>query len=47
MPKIYKVQILAIDDDVVVVFWKVRQLETFRFDLALGASLKSILNPLR
>ena len=45
MPKIYKVQILAIDD--VVVFWKVRQLETFRFDLALGASLKSILNPLR
>lgn len=46
MPKIYKVQILAIDD-VVVVFWKVRQLETFRFDLALGASLKSILNPLR
>ena len=46
MPKIYKVQILAIDD-VIVVFWKVRQLETFRFDLVLGASLKSILNPLR
>ena len=46
MPKIYKVQILAIDD-VVVVFWEVRQLETFRFDLTLGASLKSILNPLR
>ena len=46
MPKIYKVQILAIDD-VVVFFWKVRQLETFPFDLALGASLKSILNPLR